>query len=376
VDPIQLFVPHFRIDETLEQIRECLEKGWTGMGYKTVEFEKEWMSYTGHSNALFLNSATAALHLAIESFQISESWSADSEVISTGLTFISTNHAILYCGLKPVFADIDKYGCMDPKSLLEKIGPKTKAVIFVGLGGSTGQLKKISEICKNRNLRLIIDAAHMSGTRFVDDKLSNYGDAICYSFQAVKNLPTADSGALSFRDDLISQIARKLSWLGISKDTYARANKGNYSWNYDVEYTGYKYNGNAVMAAMALVALKYLEDDNEVRRTNFDLYKSYVKEHDELSFVPIPDDCISSRHLVQILVKDREGLLNHLNADQIFPGVHYRDNTEYKMYIDSSGSRPVTQAFSNGVISLPNYIGLSPEAIRRVSSSVNSFYGK
>lgn len=376
MDPIQLFVPHFRIEETLEQIRECLEKGWTGMGYKTLEFEKEWMSYTGHTNALFLNSATAALHLALESFQIQESWEKDSEVISTGLTFISTNHAILYCGLKPVFADIDQFGCMDPKSLEEKIGPRTKAVIFVGLGGSTGQLKEISDICKSRNIRLIIDAAHMSGSSLVDDKLSNYGDVICYSFQAVKNLPTADSGAISFRDDQAAVVARKLSWLGISKDTYARANKGNYSWNYDVEYVGYKYNGNAVMAAMALVALRYLEADNEARRNNHLLYISLIKETEQISFVPSPENCVSSRHLVQVLVKDREAFLNHLNSEQIFPGVHYRDNTEYAMYRSNHGELPNTTAFSDQVVSLPNYVGLSKEAIQRVANVINSFYGQ
>ena len=106
---IQLFVPTFRIDECLDEIKECLEKGWTGIGYKTVEFEEKWKAYTGLNNAHFLNSDTAALHLAGKVFKIQNKWNDGDEIISTPLTFVSTNHAIMYENLKVVFADVDEY---------------------------------------------------------------------------------------------------------------------------------------------------------------------------------------------------------------------------------------------------------------------------
>ena len=106
--PIQLFVPHFRIEECLAEIRECLEKGWTGLGYKTVAFETAWKAYTDLPYAHFLNSATAGLHLAVRLLKQRDGWREGDEIITTPLTFVSTNHAMLYENLHPVFADVDE----------------------------------------------------------------------------------------------------------------------------------------------------------------------------------------------------------------------------------------------------------------------------
>lgn len=148
----QLFVPNFRVEETLAEIRECLEKGWTGLGYKTLEIESKWKEYTGHKYAHFISSNTVGLHLAIEIFKRKNGWADDDEVITTPLTFVSTNHAILYSNMKPVFADVDEYLCLDPEDVLRKITNKTKALIFVGIGGNIGQYEKIRDICKERGL--------------------------------------------------------------------------------------------------------------------------------------------------------------------------------------------------------------------------------
>src|ERR1700677_1356663 len=115
--PLQLFTPTFRIDECLAEIRKCMEVGWTGLGFKTTEFEEAWCRYTGLPNAHFLNSATAGLHLAVKILKERHGWSAGDEIISTPITFVSTNHAILYENLNVVFADVDEAGCLDPVSV-------------------------------------------------------------------------------------------------------------------------------------------------------------------------------------------------------------------------------------------------------------------
>ena len=135
---IQLFVPTFRTQECLEQIRECLDKGWTGLGFKTVQMEEAWKKYTGLPHAHYLNSATVGLDLAVNILKEQNGWDDGDEIISTPMTFVSTNHAVLYNNMKVVFADVDEYLCLDPKSVEERISEKTKAVIFVGLGGNTG----------------------------------------------------------------------------------------------------------------------------------------------------------------------------------------------------------------------------------------------
>ena len=134
MEPIQLFVPTFRIDETLDAIRECLEKGWTGLGFKTVEFENAWKDYTGLPYAHFLNSATSGLHLAVAQLKAAQGWADGDEIITSPLTFVSTNHAILYERLQPIFADIDEYLCLNPTAVEAHITPRTRAVVFIGMG--------------------------------------------------------------------------------------------------------------------------------------------------------------------------------------------------------------------------------------------------
>lgn len=114
---IQLFVPTFRTEECLEEIRECLEKGWTGLGFKTIQLEEKWKEYTGLPHAHYLNSATVGLDLAVNVLKEQNGWQDGDEIISTPMTFVSTNHAILYNKMKVVFADVDEYLCLDPKSV-------------------------------------------------------------------------------------------------------------------------------------------------------------------------------------------------------------------------------------------------------------------
>ena len=372
---IQLFEPIFHVDECLAEIKECLEKGWTGMGYKTAEFEKTWMEYMGVPNALFLNSCTATLNLVFHAMKMEYEWEDDAEIITTPNTFVSTNHAILQAGLVPRFADIDDTLCISPESVEQRITEKTKAVVFVGIGGNAGHYDQIVEICREYGLRLILDAAHMSGTRLHGEYVGKEADAICYSFHAVKNLPTADSGMLCLKDSKLAIMARKLSWLGINKDTYQRTqgDRG-YQWQYDVEYVGNKYNGNSIMAAIALAQLPYLEEDNKRRRQIAKLYRSSLQEYSkEIQFVHIPEECESSCHLFQILVDDRDRMLEYLQEAGIFPGVHYLSNTYYSMYADQAQNCPYAEYVSRKVLSLPMHLRLTDEQIIYISGKIIDF---
>lgn len=372
---IQLFAPTFDVDGCLEEIRECLEKGWTGLGFKTVQFEEDWKAYTGLSYAHYVNSATAGLNLVFDIFAEVNSWDEECEVITTPLTFVSSNHAILLAGLKPVFADVDDTLCLDPESVRERITDKTKAVLFVGIGGNIGRYYEIVSICKEHHLKLILDAAHMAGTR-VDGKIpGEEADAIVYSFQAVKNLPTADSGMVCFADGKCDEIVRKKTWLGINKDTYMRTNSGGtYKWRYDVEYVGNKYHGNSIMAAIGIVQLRHLDHDNAYRRQLAEWYTQGFKDcGDKIKLVRIPENCESSRHLFQIIVDKRDEMMLALNQQDIYPGVHYVDNTEYRMYQYADGSCPNARYISEHIISLPMHLRLTYEDVQFVIKVVKEF---
>ena len=372
---IQVLKPKFHVDECLNEIRECLEKGWTGMGFKTNQFEDEWKKYTGHQHAYYLNSNTVGLHLAVEILKMKNGWKDDDEIISTPITFVSTNHAILYKNMKVTFADVDQYLCLDPIDVERKINEKTRAIMFVGYGGRVGQLDKIIEICKKYNLKLILDAAHMSGTRVKGVFPGTWDgvDVTVYSYQAVKNLPTGDSGMICWEDEENDKLTRQIAWLGINKDTYARSNKGTYAWKYDVDYVGFKYNGNSIMAAIALVQLKYLDEENARRREIASMYTKGFMNNKKIQIIPVNYSNECSFHIYELAVPDREALLEFLSSKDINCGVHYRDNTEYSMYSYAQGTCPRAHDISQHLITMPLHMWLTDDEVENIIKNVNDF---
>ena len=373
---IQVLKPLFRTREVLEEIEDCLEKGWTGIGYKTEEFEEKWKVFTNFNNCHFLNSASSGLHLALNIYKDKLGWEDGDEIITTGLTFISTNHAILYENLYPVFADIDRSLCLNPDSVERLISKKTRALIYVGVGGNAGNFKSIVKLCKNHNLVLILDAAHMAGTKWKENNTHVGSEADCavFSFQAVKNLPSGDAGAICFNDKELDQRARKLSWLGIDKSTYDRFTEGSYKWRYDVNDLGFNYHGNSVMAAICLVSLRYLDEDNQYRRDISDTYTYGLKHLSSINLIEHDQEISSSRHLYQISLDKRDDLMNFLYEKSIYCGVHYLNNQDYKIFRGFKNEVKMTKYYSDKLLSLPLHLNLNTEDIERIINSICSFY--
>ncbi len=382
MNKINVLKPKYKTQEVLDEIKICLDKGWTGMGFKTIEFEEAWKEYTKLPHAHFINSNTSGLHLALNILGREGNWEDGDEVITTPLTFVSSNHAILYEGLVPVFADVDETLCLDPQSIKDRITSKTKAIMYVGMGGNGGNLREIMWICKEHGLKLILDAAHMSGTytREMAPEPAGGGYAIChtgweadvsiFSFQSVKNLPTADSGMICFKEEKHDKLVRQLSWLGIDKDTYSRSDdKGSYKWKYDVPNVGFKYHGNSIMASVGLVQLKYIDEDNDYRNIIAGWYDESLEGVDGIKRIPLSwHTHKSSRHVYQILVDEdkRDDIITHFYENDIYPGVHYIDNTLYPMYKYAHGTCPNAHKYSKQLITLPIHLNLTEDDIKRV----------
>lgn len=265
----------------------------------------------------FLSSNTVGLHLALVCLRQKYGWSDQDEVISTPLTFVSTNHVILQAGLIPVLADVDESLCLSVASVRARITSRTRALIFVGMGGSVGDYSCVRSLCREKGIAVILDAAHVAGTRVNGHHVGHDADVAVFSFQAVKNLPTANSGMICFAYVVDDERARKLSWLGINRDTYSRtAAQGAYKWMYDVEGVGYKYHGNSIMAAIGLVQLKYLDQDNAYRRQLVTWYVESLAGSNVIVVEHTPT-CESARHLFQIRVNNRGTLMMALNEHRI-----------------------------------------------------------
>jgi len=371
---IRLFAPVFNVEKCLEGVRESLEKGWAGYGPNSRKFEDVWKAYVGFEHAVFLNSATAGLDLTFQTLKDYYHWQDDDEVITTPLTFIATNHCILKAGLHPIFADVNDTLCLDPKSVLEHITNRTKAVIFVGMGGNVGDLEEIAHICKQNNLKLILDAAHMSGTTVDGKVVDSVADIAIYSFQSTKVLQTADAGMMCCHDKTIADIIRVNARFGIDNSRTPWTDTNNQKWYYDVTGVGGSYLGNDVMAAIAMAQFETLEDDVLKRREITAKYYNGLKHIKEISFLDYSKGCNSARWLFQILVENRDDLMEYLLERDIETGLHYLDNTEYSMYHYAKGTCPKAKYYSDHVVSLPMHLRLSDEDIQRVIDTIEEYF--
>lgn len=347
----------------------------------TKELEEKWSSYSNIENSLFVNSCTSALHLSLEVLKLKYEWPDDAEVIVPALTFVSTAHTVLHAGLKLRLADVDNYsGNINPLTLEELYNSNTKCVIYVGLGGNFHNFEETVAFCRSKNISLIIDAAHLGGSRLPTKDQYNYpnnspfnsADFTCFSFQAVKNLPTADSGMLCSPESDLIATARRLSWLGIDKDTFSRSNqKGTYKWEYDIAELGYKYNGNSIMAAIALSELPSLDKNNSYRRTIYGWYESELV-NSQCRLVAHSNRYDTSQHLIQIQVDYRDEVMVALNSKDIFPGVHYKSLKTFTFFKDHPDSTPIADNLCTRLISLPCHIRLQQKDVIEICESLTS----
>lgn len=371
---MQLFRPKYRVEECLNALRPVLESGWTGPGPHCKGFEEEWSRFTGAEHCHYVHSCTAALHIALRLLDLPKG----SKVCTTGLTFVSTNAVILYEGMIPVFCDVDKDSLsLDPKDVIEKIKRENaKAVIWVHYGGSVhAGFDGFMAWARSEGIKVIEDCAHAGGAFYCDNsRVGSRRDTIsCFSFQAVKNLPTFDGGMICVQNEEQLSRVKKLAWMGIDKDTFARTNSSKneiYKWQYDVPELGWKYNGSDVSATLAQVGLKYLDHDNSYRERLYEWYDCFLN----------PDICqlrshhsYSSFHLIVGMMEARESAISSLKANGIAPGVHYLPNmffTPFSKYY-RSGDCPVTEFISKRIISLPNHLEVTREDVRKVCEIIN-----
>src|SRR5262249_8827861 len=147
---------------------------------------------------------------------------------------------------------------------------------------------------------------------------------------------------------------------------------GTYSWYYEVDNVGYKYHGNSIMAAMGLISIKYVDEDNIQRRQICDWYDELLSDEPQNVRVPIAPNWIPSRHLYKVLVENRDEVMAALNRAKIYPGVHYRDNTLYTMYDFARGTCPNASHASDHLISLPLHLRLKREDVERVARELKA----
>lgn len=345
--------------KSIDNVNEVLKSGWIGLGPKSAEFETKFAEYVGSKYCIGLNSATSALHLALKVIGVGPG----DEVISTPITFVSTNHAILYCGATPVFADVLVNGNLDPDSVESKITKNTKAIMVVHYSGCPANLDRFYEISRQYNIPVIEDCAHACGAEYRGRKIGGTGLIHCFSFHAVKNLPMGDGGAITTNNPIYAQKLKELRWLGINKTTYDRtsvphATAPSYLWDYNVDEIGYKYHINDIAAAIGLGELEYIDESNEHRGKIAKIYQEQLNILDIT--VPVPEQHIkSSYHFQPILINNRDEVVAKLKEKGISPGVHYKRNDMFPMYPKTE--LPGAESFWKRELTLPIHLEITTE---------------
>ncbi len=377
---IQVFKPKIRKDKILDDLSVIFNTGWIGLGPKTKEFENKVSEYLNCGNFIATNSCTSSLHLAVKCLDLKP----NSKILTTPITFVSTNHAITYDGHVPVFYDVNpNTGNADMESIrkgFEKY-PDIAAIMVVHIGGYSCDMDKINEIAKEYGVPVIEDCAHSFGGRYKDKMVGDTDNICVWSFQAVKNLPVGDGGGISTRNHEIASRIRKLIWLGIDKSTVERShldsNKQSYNWDYDVVEIGYKYHMNDIVATIGLTQLDYIEEDNNRRREIAKRYMTEIKPG-VCEFPSYDDDIISSSHFLPLFFNDRDSVYSRLVDNEIYPGMHYKRNDKYSVFDETMGRSLKCEELSGASeyekkeLTLPIHLNLTNEDIDKIIKLVNN----
>lgn len=329
-EPIQLFKPYHG-EEEINAVAEVMRSGWWGQGPKTVELEQKFAEFVGAPMAVSFNSATAALHLSLQVAEVE-----GGEVITTPMTFVSTNHAILLNNATPVFADVEPDTLnLDPADIEKRITSKTKAIVVVHYGGHPADMDRIHEIAKAHNLLVLEDAAHAAGARYKGRPVGSISPLTCFSFHPVKNLATGDGGMTTLNNQEWADRLKRLRWVGINKNTWQRNDSNDasqYSWEYNIDEVGYKYHTNDINSSIALVQLGRLPFTNGRRSEICNLYDAGLKDTPWIDLPGRRDYAESAHHNYVIRVDKRDKLADWLREHRVGSGMHYIPSHLYEMY--------------------------------------------
>lgn len=383
--------------EEIDEVIEALKSGWITTGPKTKELEKKVAEYTNSKKAICLNSATAAMEVALRLFGIGEG----DEVITSAYTYTASASVIHHVGAKIVLVDTleDSY-FMDPKKLKEAINEKTKAIIPVDIAGVpcdydeiykiVNEAKKIfkpnNEIQRELGRILIAaDAAHAFGSTYKGKKIGEVSDFASFSFHAVKNFTTAEGGALVWNVDMDSdEIYKKLQLLtlhGQNKDALAKTKLG--SWEYDIKGLYYKYNMPDITAAIGLGQFKRYDGLLKRRKEIINMYNEGFKDTNIEYLNHFGEDYTSNGHLYMTRVKNvdenkRNEIIEEMGKKGVALNVHYKPlpmHTAYKNLGFDIKDYPNAYNQYKNMITLPLHSLLTDEEVEYIIKNYKEIVG-
>ena len=346
---IPFFVPEFTKDMENAAI-DALRNEKFVMGESVAKFEEEFARYIGTKYAISVNSGNSALQLSLLSLNIGK----ESKVITSTNSFIASANCILMTGSKPILCDINyDDGNMDIKSTNEK----PDAIIPVHIYGNPCDFESIKNVSETHKVPIIEDACQAHGAVYEQKKVGGLGDIGCFSFYPTKNMTVCgDGGMVTTNNEEIKNEIESLRDNGRKTRT-------------EHDKLGFTMRLNTVSAAIGRVQLETLEHKNKRRRKIASLYKKFLNE-----------DCIlnenqkgmSVYHQIVLKHKKRDEIFSHLSKNNIGTAIHYPIPIHMQpLYKNLGYNLPISEKFSNEVLSLPSYPGLEDDSIKVICEKIN-----
>jgi dTDP-4-amino-4,6-dideoxygalactose transaminase len=387
-----------RIDQrVIDEVTAALKSGWITTGPRTKQFEKEITAYCGNKTTVAVNSWTAGMEVLLNWWGIGEG----DEVILPAYTYCASANVIIHSGAKPVMVDLNPEDFnMSVEAVRKAITPRTKAIMPVDIAGfpcDYTELNALIEEVKGQfqpnnalqrqlgRIVLIADAAHSFGATVNGKRSGSLADLTCFSFHAVKNLSTAEGGAMlinlpdSFDHDAIyKELCIKILH-GQSKDALAKAQKGN--WRYDVMEPGFKCNMTDIAAALGLVELDRYQENMDRRKEIFRLYDAGF-DNESWAIIPLyktpaKETCyhLYLLRIAGITEPQRDAVMQAIFDQDVSVNVHFQPLpilTAYKSRGYNMADYPEAWNKYANEITLPVYFDLTDEQVQQVITAVKN----
>lgn len=356
-------------EDDINAVVEALKSDYLTGGPRIEKLERKLCEITGARYAVAVSNGTAALHLAA----LTAGFSEGDEVIVSPITFAASANCVLYCGAKPVFADInpETYN-IDPECIRKLITPRTKGIVAVDFTGQAVELDEIRQIAKEHNLILIEDAAHAIGTKYKGQPVGSIADMTCFSFHPVKTVTGGEGGAITTNDEKFYRKLMRLRTHGITRNQEEMVYPTDAAWYNEQVELGFNYRITDFQAALLSSQLNKLERFSKRRREIVERYDREFANIPELIVQKEIPESYTTRHLyilrlnLEKLTCDRRQFFDAMRAENICPQVHYLPvycHSYYEKLGYQKGICPNAEKLYEEIMSIPLYFSLTDEEV-------------
>ena len=362
-------IPLFKVhtpDGVAEKVAEVWSSGFVTEGEYSDQFERMFGEYVQNPNTSLVNSCTSALSLTSRMCGINPG----DEIISTPMTCMATNEPFFNDGAKIVWADIDpSTGNIDPESVKKLITSKTKAIVGVHWAGQPFDIDAINEIAAEAGIKVVEDAAHALGATYRGMPIGTHSDYVCFSFQAIKHITTADGGAICSKLKEDDERIKTLKWFGLN-----RKYKGS-KWEQDITESGFKYHMNNTNAVVGILQMNHVHDIISAHKENYKFYNENISNN-RVRKMRIDPKSESSCWIYTLLTEDRMDFQKYLAENGIASDpVHIRNDnyTVFKDFKKPDADLPGSLEFCSKHINIPVGWWLSNEDREHIVDVVNRY---